>query len=210
MAVKSAEAPFNQSRSPALFFFAALCVAVISSYVLMKIEILSRPILQPLDTSQRPASPMEGKPAPEFKLKNLNGGTTRLSDHKGKVIMVNVWATWCAPCREEMPSMEKLYNMLKGNNFEMLAVSIDRDGEKSVRPFIEELGLTFPVLLDPKSKITKKYKTTGVPETFIINKEGTIVFHLLGPTSWDRPDIVNGLRSLMGLAPITDDTSPPA
>ncbi len=189
--------PFKVSKKTALFPFAALCLAVIVSYALLKNEIVNRPPLEHLDTSQRPASPMEGKKAPSFTLKNLNGETVRLKDHLGKILFINIWATWCEPCREEMPAMEKLYNTLKGKDFEMLAISIDKDGEKSVRPYVKELGLTFPVLLDPKNRVSKKYKTTGVPETFIVNRNGTIVYHQLGPENWASPEMIETFKEMM-------------
>jgi peroxiredoxin len=108
----------------------------------------------------------EGIPAPDFSFPDLNGKKVGLSDYKGKVVLVNIWATWCPPCRDEMPSMQKLYERFKGEGFELLAVSIDETGRRAVVPFVQKLNLTFPVLLDPKGKIQGLYKITGVPESF--------------------------------------------
>jgi peroxiredoxin len=122
--------------------------------------------------------------APDFGLSNLAGDYVKLSDYRGKVVFLNIWATWCPPCREEMPSMESLYQRLKGPKFEMLAVSVDRDGEKVVRPFAKKYGLTFPVLLDPDNKTYRLYGLTGVPETFILDKNGAVIHKIIGPQNW--------------------------
>jgi peroxiredoxin len=122
--------------------------------------------------------------APDLLLSNLAGDDVKLSDYRGKVVFLNIWATWCPPCREEMPSMESLYRKLKGRNFEMLAVSIDRDGGKVVRSFAKKYGLTFPVLLDPDNKTYRLYGLIGVPETFIVDKNGVVIHKIIGPQNW--------------------------
>ncbi len=122
--------------------------------------------------------------AQDFEFPTLSGEYVRLSDYRGKVIFLNIWATWCPPCREEMPSMESLYRRLKGPDFEMLAVSIDREGGKVVRPFASKNGLTFPVLLDPDNKISRLYGLTGVPETFIVDKNGVVIKKVIGAQNW--------------------------
>lgn len=126
----------------------------------------------------------EGSQAPNFTLPLMNGGEVSLADYKGKVVLLNIWATWCNPCREEMPSMEQLYQNMKGKPFEILAASIDTRGSKDVEPFVKKLGLTFPVLLDSDKKVNNMYQATGVPETFIIDKNGIVRQHILGPVNW--------------------------
>ncbi|MBI5871131.1 MAG: redoxin domain-containing protein [Actinobacteria bacterium] len=126
----------------------------------------------------------EGSQAPNFTLPLMNGGDVSLDDYKGKVVLLNIWATWCNPCREEMPSMEQLYQNMKGKPFEILAVSIDTRGSKDVEPFVKKLGLTFPILLDSDKKVNNMYQATGVPETFIIDKNGVVRDHILGPVNW--------------------------
>ena len=138
-----------------------------------------------------------GAPAPNFTLRALDGRMVSLADYKGKVVFLNVWATWCPPCREEMPSMEKLYQELKGQGLEILAVSIDVSGAKAVAPFTKEKGLTFPALLDPEGTIQDLYGTTGVPESFIIDKKGIIEKTIIGPLDWSTPDVVGFFRDLM-------------
>ncbi|VAX21833.1 Thiol:disulfide oxidoreductase related to ResA [hydrothermal vent metagenome] len=146
--------------------------------------------------SKQAASKMEGKKAPDFTLSALGGGEISLSDYRGKVVFLNVWATWCPPCREEMPSMQKLYEHFKGKDFVMLTISID-ENKSLVEPFMKELGLTFPVVFDPDQKVASIYKITGVPETFIIDKTGIITHHLLGPGEWNSPGIVSAFEEFV-------------
>jgi peroxiredoxin len=136
--------------------------------------------------------------APDFGLSNLAGDYVKLSDYRGKVVFLNIWATWCPPCREEMPSMEALYRKLKGRNFEMLAVSVDRDGEKVVRLFAKKYGLTFPVLLDPDNKTYRLYGLTGVPETFIVDKNGTVIHKIIGPQNWMNKEWLDYFDRIIG------------
>jgi peroxiredoxin len=143
-----------------------------------------------------------GFPAPNFTFPDLNGQQVSLSDHRGKVVLVNIWATWCPPCRQEMPSMQKLYERFKGENFEILAVSIDSTGREAVAPFVRTMNLTFPIILDPKEDIRPLYGVTGVPESFIIDKEGIVVEKIIGPIDWATPkaflyfqDLINRPRS---------------
>jgi peroxiredoxin len=143
-------------------------------------------------------SPLEtGVPAPNFTLPALDGNMVSLSDHKGHVVLVNIWATWCPPCVDEMPSMERLYQELKGENFEILAVSIDALGEKAVAPFMKKYKLSFPALMDPDGTIKDPYQTTGVPESFIINKDGILVEKIIGPRNWADPAVVRYLREMI-------------
>ncbi len=136
--------------------------------------------------------------APNFTLPDLNGKKVTLKDYRGKIVFLNFWATWCLTCEEEMPSMEKLYQRFKGDSFEMLTVSIDKE-EELVAPYMEKFGLTFLSLLDPKSKVAKIYRTTGVPETFIINREGFIVHKAIGPRKWDTEDSFVAFNNLVRL-----------
>ncbi len=131
-----------------------------------------------------PAPVTEGSRAPDFSLPLLNGGTARLSSYRGKVVLINVWATWCDPCKQEMPSLEKLYESLKGQPFVILASSVDAHGATDVTPFAYRYGLTFPILLDVGKKLPDLFHTTGYPESFIIDKNGTMVKRIIGPLDW--------------------------
>jgi len=137
--------------------------------------------------------------APNFTLPDLNGKKIELKDYRGKVVFLNFWATWCLTCEEEMPSMENLYKKFKGNSFEILTISIDTEGKQIVAPYMKKFDLTFSALLDPKSKVAKLYRTTGVPETFIINKEGFIVHKAIGPRTWDTEESLNAFNNLLHL-----------
>jgi peroxiredoxin len=138
-----------------------------------------------------------GDSAPVFTFPGLDGNMVSLTDYKGKVVFLNIWATWCPPCREEMPSMEKLYRQLKGEDFEILAVSVDTSGAEDVGPFMKEYGLNFPVLLDTGGTIQNLYGTTGLPESFIIGKEGIIEKIVIGPMDWSTPEVVRFFRNLL-------------
>lgn len=140
----------------------------------------------------------KGRPAPNFSLPGLDGQMVILTDYRGKVVLLNIWATWCPPCLEEMPSMEKLYQELKGEGFEILAVSIDESGAQDVRPFMKKHKLSFPALTDPENTIKRLYQTTGVPESFVIDKDGTLLEIVIGPRDWATPEVVRYFRNLIG------------
>jgi len=148
-----------------------------------------------------------GAPAPEFAYPDLTGRRVSLADFRGrKVVLVNIWATWCPPCRQEMPSMERLYQDLRGEDFEILAVSIDAAfGAKDafgrpggdLKAFADTLGLTFTILHDPAGEIQQLYQTTGVPETFLVGKDGIIYKKVAGGTAWDAPENQALVRRLL-------------
>jgi len=143
--------------------------------------------------------PLMGKdvPAPNFSLPGLDGKMVSLAGYRGKVVFLNIWATWCPPCVEEMPSMEKLYQALKGEDFEILAVSVDVSGAKIVTPFMKKHKLSFPALTDTKGSIKSLYQTTGIPESFIIGKDGIIVEKVIGPRDWATPNAIRYFRNLV-------------
>jgi peroxiredoxin len=139
-----------------------------------------------------------GKVAAGFTLKDLRGEVVSLSSMRGKVVFLNVWATWCAPCREEMPSIETLYNEFKSDkDFVVVAVSQDTDGIKVVKPFVEKNRFGFTVLLDPANQVGEAYGVNGIPETFIIGRDGRIVAHHVGPYDWANSDIRDALQELI-------------
>jgi len=150
---------------------------------------------------QRQASGRAGFPAPGFTLKDINGHTYRLADLRGKIVFLNLWATWCPPCREEMPSMERLHRRLQGTDFRMLAVSEDEDGAAAVRPFVDKMGLTFPVLLDQDGTLPPRYGVTGYPETFILDREGRVIQHTIGPEDWASESVYRYFLKLLDQGP---------
>lgn len=142
------------------------------------------------------APAVAGNPAPDFRLKDLAGGEVALSSLKGKVVLVNFWATWCPPCREEIPSMVRLNKAMQGQAFQMLAISVNDGGKKEVESFLKGSGTVLPVLLDAEQKVAKRYGTTGVPETFVVNKQGVIVKKVVGGLEWDDPQVIEALKEL--------------
>ena len=138
-----------------------------------------------------------GLEVPDFAFPDINGQEVSLSAQRGKVVLVNVWATWCPPCRREMPSMQRLYEKFKGKNFEILAVSIDSEEREAVAPFMRKMNLTFPALLDPGETIRSLYGITGVPESFIIDKQGILVKKIIGPINWATPEVFQFIQDLL-------------
>ncbi len=146
---------------------------------------------------QAPVPDLEiGHQAPSFEYPLLGGGSVSLTGQKNKVVLINVWATWCVPCLDEMPDLQRLYARMKkdGAPFEILAVSIDALGADAVEKFVERFGLTFPILLDPRGSIKKLYRTTGVPETFIVDFQGLLLQKIIGARKWDAPAVVSYLK----------------
>jgi peroxiredoxin len=142
----------------------------------------------PLDDAIRELDlirPSRQKIAEDFALPTPNGGSFRLSDHRGKTVLVNFWATWCPPCREEMPAMERLYQRHKDRGLMLVAVSIDAD-PALVPPYLKASKLTFPVALDPKAEVANKYGVRALPSSFVVDRAGTMTALALGPRAWDN------------------------
>lgn len=148
-----------------------------------------------------------GSKAPAFHATNLRTSTpVTIADYRGKVVLVNIWATWCPPCRAEMPSMERLHKKLAGTDFRIAAVSVDGDAfypdsEQStpaqVLAFAEGLGLTFDILHDPSGAIRRAYDITGVPESFVVDRNGVIIKRVIGAADWEAPVNEALIRSLL-------------
>lgn len=128
-----------------------------------------------------------GATAPDFRVADLaTGDSVRLGEkYKGKVTLVNIWATWCVPCKVEMPSMERLYRDLAPRGFAIAAVSVDEGPPDDVRRFGQDLGLSFDLLQDKSGAIQQAYQTTGVPESFLLNRQGIIVKRVIGAHDWN-------------------------
>ena len=122
--------------------------------------------------------------AEDFTLPTIDGGSFRLGEQRGKVVLVNFWATWCAPCLEEMPAMERLWRRHKDAGFILVAVSVDTDPKK-VPPFVSARKFSFPVVVDPKMAVAEKYGVRAVPSSFVVDRTGTMAGVALGPRVWD-------------------------
>ena len=143
---------------------------------------------------QKPQKAEIGKPAPDFKLKDTKGNTWELSKLRGKVVFVNFWATWCPPCRAEMPSMQTLYQSMPQDKFVMLAI-LSNDEPLRAEALATKIGATFPILQDPGSPIATAYGITGVPETYIVDTEGILRQKFIGPRPWDS----QGAKDMLNL-----------
>ena len=129
-----------------------------------------------------------GTKAPSFQARTVDSlpRTQTLADYKGQVVLLNIWGTFCLPCRDEMPAIEKLHRAMAPQGLKVVAVSMDDPGfEEKIRAFVKEFGLTFQILYDPTGKITNDYQTTGVPETFVIARDGVIRKKVIGASDWN-------------------------
>ena len=140
-----------------------------------------------------------GSRAPEFRALDINSGdSVSLSAYRGKVTLVNVWATWCGPCRAEMPSMQEAYAQLKDRGFAIAAVSVDEGSIDDVKAFQREFGLTIDILHDRSGRIQQVYQTTGVPESFLLDRDGVIVKRLIGEHNWASEANIAQIERLLG------------
>ena len=146
--------------------------------------------------------------APDFAVPDLAGQAVRLSAYRGQVVLVNLWATWCPPCREEMPSMEKLHETLKDRGFVLLAVSQDEGGIEGVRQFVDQMKLTFRVLVDPDGEVGRKFGVWGYPESFVIDRDGRIVERVIGPRDWAAPAQIAAIEALLARQAVAGGTTP--
>ena len=149
------------------------------------------------EQTQNATAVKESVPAPEVHVISLKNEPLKLSDLKGKVVLLNFWATWCPPCREEIPSMMKLNGAMAGKPFQMVAISVDEGGVPAIEAFFKESGFMLPAYTDPDGKAAKTYGVTGVPETFVIDKNGILVKKVIGAFAWDSPETITFLQGLM-------------
>ena len=131
-----------------------------------------------------------GSKAPPFRAATVDAAprTQTLADYKGQVVLLNIWGTFCLPCREEMPAIEKLHQAMAAQGLKVVAISMDDPGfEEKIRAFVKEFGLSFQILYDPSGRIVNDYQTTGVPETFVIARDGIIRKKVIGASDWNSP-----------------------
>lgn len=170
-------------RAAALFVGAGLVVGLVAGllifYGLPAFTTARTSSAAPGPKATSAPAPVVDAPAPDFTLTALSGGEVTLSDLKGKVVLVNFWATWCGPCEAEMPAIEARYKLYKESGLEVLAVNLD-ETEAEIRPFVERLGLTFPILLDPGGVVNEQYRVRGYPTTFIVGRDGIILAQKVG------------------------------
>ena len=138
-----------------------------------------------------------GGAAPDFQLWNLDGQPVTLSGYRGRVVLLNFWATWCGPCRIEMPAMEQLYHVFNRKDFEILAVSTDAQGPSVTRPFRDDMRLTFPILHDSDFRVGVTYGTRTLPMTFLVDRHGIITHRIFGARDWFSPEAKQMIQALI-------------
>jgi len=164
---------------------------------MMKIrKLLTGFALAVLATSSLAASDLSGLPAPDFALKSSTGENLRLSEYRGDVVMINFWATWCGPCRQEMPLLDELYSRYRRVGFNLLGVNIDDDSGKAMN-MIAELGVSFPVLFDTRKEVSKLYAVDAMPVTIIVDRDGKVRHVHHGYKPGYEQDYLNEIRSLL-------------
>jgi thiol-disulfide isomerase/thioredoxin len=147
------------------------------------------------------------KPLPEILFEDEEGHASKLADYHGKIVLINVWATWCVPCRKEMPTLDRLQAELGGPDFQVVALSIDRGGVDVVRKFYENTGIQrLKILLDHAGAAFDKLAVIGLPTTVLIDRDGREIGRLVGPTDWDTPEMTAFLKSVVApsAAPAAD------
>ncbi len=141
--------------------------------------------------------PRVGTTAPNFQLWDLNGKPISLSQYQGRVVLVNFWATWCGPCRVEMPAMEQLYREFNSKGFEILAISTDQQGVAVTRPFKESLRLSFPILHDSDYRVGMAYGARTLPITFLVDRQGMIRHRIFGARDWGSQEARQLIQTLL-------------
>jgi peroxiredoxin len=145
-----------------------------------------------------PLVPMKNPiPADAFTVRDVDGKPVSLSDFKGKVVLLNFWATWCPPCAREMPSMEKLYQAYSAKGFAIVGVSVDVGASRSVKEFAQKLKVTFPILHDRDSIVSRHYSVPGVPTSYLIDRRGRIVYRVLGEYDWFGSEAQKAVTGLL-------------
>ena len=138
------------------------------------------------------------EPAPAFEAPSLKGETVSLEEMEGNVVLLNIWATWCPPCRDEMPDLQQIHEEHYDDGLRVVGVSIDGGGsDESVRRFLDDLGIDFLILRDPRDRVSQDFAVRGVPASFLIDREGMIRWRHMGPLTADDPDLREALDDLL-------------
>ena len=141
-------------------------------------------------------TPIDSKaPAPDFSLKDTDGKLHRLSDYRGKPVIVNFWTTWCSPCREELPSMNRAWQQLEQEGIAMLAINMGED-EDTIFVFSADYPTDFPILMDEAGEVIEQWPVKGLPTTYVIAPDGTIAYRAIGSREWDDKDLLDKVRAL--------------
>src|SRR5215469_8607622 len=148
-------------------------------------------------------------PVPEIRFQDDQGHDLTLADFRGRVVLLNIWATWCVPCRKEMPTLDRLQSRLGGKNFHVIALSIDRKGIEAIKDFYREVGVQkLAIYLDPSGKGSHDLAIPGVPATLLINREGGEIARKLGEAEWDSPEMVSVVEQTITGQPVSKAGEP--
>ena len=178
-----------------LIFIVATTIAGASGFALQRYLATDTASVSAPET----ASPVIGKIRPEFAMMDIEGNVRNIKDWDGQVVLLNFWATWCPPCRKEMPSMQRVWEQAKDENIVMLAVNVGED-EETVFAFLGQAPVEFPLLLDQDSKVTTSWPVKGLPTTYVVDPEGRLAYRAIGGREWDDPGLLDSIRQLHGAA----------
>jgi peroxiredoxin len=137
----------------------------------------------------------ERPPAPAFELADPGGEQVRLADYRGKPLIVNFWATWCPPCRAEMPSLQRAWEQVRGDGIELVAINVG-ESESTIQRFLEQVPISFPLPMDRDSKVVQEWPIRGLPTTFVVDPEGRLAYKAAGEREWDNADLLDLVRGL--------------
>ncbi len=174
-----------------------ISLSVLFIFLLLVLDFPAEGREEDLYTKIRISQIKGGKRAPDFSLPDLQGRKVGLKQFRGKIVLLNFWATWCGPCKEEMPFLEILHKQFKEKDFAVLTVSVDYEGARPVQEFIRKQGYTFPVLLDPKSEVLDLFEVKGIPTTFLIDKNGKMIGRAIGPRDWKCQEAISLISVLL-------------
>lgn len=141
--------------------------------------------------------PKERFEAPLFTLEMLSGGKADLTDFAGKVVLLNFWATWCLPCREEMPAMQQLWQQYREQGFVIVAIAVNKGEREQIASFVDKLALSYPILLDPEGEVRKRYEVAALPTSYFIGRDGKFSGRMIGAREWDSPAAAAVLTTLL-------------
>ena len=162
------------------------CLMIVLAFLLLTAEAQS-----PWETDS-----LTGKKAPDFSLKDINDKTISAASLKGNVVLIGFWATWCPPCRSEMPAMNKLYREFRNKGFEVIAISKDRS-VTYVKDYLSKTPVDFPILMDPENKASKAFRVFSLPTSFLVDRNGVILELFLGEEDWDSTKFRNKIKALL-------------
>lgn len=151
------------------------------------------------DSAEKPGRVDVGLPVPSYSTVTLAGDSVSLADQRGKVVLLNVWATWCHPCRDEIPELRELQKKYEGRGFEVVGVSVDADGnDEGIKSFMKEFEMTYPIWRDPDERVSTQFLVFGVPATFLIDKQGVLRWRKTGPIQPRDTTLTNAIERALG------------